>query len=571
MAQIRSLESGMPDLRLAGRATIAALAIAYLLYAWIIQGGLIVHVDNYFISMVSNGLYGEDAYCLFINPALSLCLKGLSTIAAGIDWFTMLSQVLTFFGLTWIFVCLMLQKRSAADCLVVFLVEAYVVMEAQLFNCNFTISASLFAAVGWFSLSGYARWGSRAEGFRHKFILLIIAGVYYSFAFMYRWECALLSVPFVIIDLFPAKWERGRLRRDKALHLGALCRGMTLLVALGILFMGVSFGLTHHGAYEEASRYNNARSSIVDYPAKSWNEVSEDLPWLSDIDYALLHTWFFADTSFFDTDRLQEIAHFSRTDNQSDNSILSLAKNMESNLAAERGAVLLVCVIGFALFLRGRLMSRVKIATCFALVLCIFGYYTLLGRLPSRVVLSVLLFLLIFMLNSAFCLDDNERPNLQSGCSFWAKGVVCVCVLAIFIGTLPAWNANFESQAIDRSYVVSVDLDGVADDAIFFWDSSAYVNEYRLKGLLPTKEYLSRNIPTGTWLYGQPYFEKFLADQGAANPTTAFLERPQTYFLSRDPSLVLAFMREHYAPNVEVRRVGSIGDSPVWEFFIPQQ
>lgn len=72
-------------------------------------------------------------------------------------------------------------------------------------------------------------------------------------------------------------------------------------------------------------------------------------------------------------------------------------------------------------------------------------------------------------------------------------------------------------------------------------------------------------------LYGQPYFEGFLAERDVANPAAALLEREDTFFVSRDPSLVLEFLRERYSPYARVRQTGLADDVPVWEFYLDVQ
>ncbi len=214
MAPLRSLTPGGARSFAPASAAILAVFAALLACLWVVQGHLVVHVDNYFISMVANGYYGQDAYCLFINPVLSWIIFLLASINPAVDWFLLLSQLLTFFGLIYLACCVLHRGMLASRVVAVLLVLVYVVAYAQLFNCNFTISSAFFAATGWVSLSRFVRSSlARESGFRG--VALGCALLFYGSSILFRWECALLSVPFVFVDLLPLRVGAGRIAVDE--------------------------------------------------------------------------------------------------------------------------------------------------------------------------------------------------------------------------------------------------------------------------------------------------------------------------------------------------------------------
>lgn len=566
MAPFRSLTPGMAKPFTPFSVVMLAVFAALLVCLWAAQSCLVVHVDNYFISMVANGYYGQDAYCLFINPVLSQILFLLASVNPAVDWFLLLSQLLSFFGLVFLAYCALRCGTPAPRAAVVLLAMVYVTAHAQLFNCNFTISSAFFAAVGWVSLSLYVRSSPVQEsGFRG--VALGCALLFYGASIMFRWECALLSVPFAIVELLPLSVRAGRMAIDEpaVMALKRSFLGMLALTALAVALSAAMFCLKCSPAYSEADEYNDARSSIVDYPAKRWEEVSGDLPWMTENDYRLVHAWFFADTELFSTTHMEEIAQYSRANSNSIDSPSALVDMVLFGLAGSSGYLIAICVFGLYALRLGGGTVRAKLIISALIASGALFYYAYVGRLPERVVLAVL-FNMLIATGIGYCSVGGKL--IRTKCRFGADAVLCAVVVFALVCAVPQVVSRYQSQIVGRFCDDGVEIVDPGDDPILFWDSSAYINRYRFAGCMPTKEYISRNIPTGTWLYGQPYFEAFLAERGVANPAEALLERGDSFFVSRDPSLVLGLLRERYSPYAQVRQVGLADDVPVWKFYL---
>lgn len=562
-----------------GRIVVLALMLLFLFISAGMQTQLIPHIDNYFISMVANGCYGRDAYCLFISPLLSGVISFLSDRDPTVDWFAAFSRVVALLGLVWVALCCYWSRLKTVGFLAVCLALVFVVMDAQLFNCNFTISSALFAAVSWLSLSVCLRCGYFRSSFALGLISLIAALFFFFASLMLRWECALLALPFLVIDLAPFVLRNGKPCIDKQLlcrpfgrRLGAVLLGGGLLVLLTSVSV---YELSHLDGYEEAIRYNSARSSIVDYPHKDYSEVSSELPWLSENDYALLLSWFFADTDFFDTNNMELIADACRSAAPGVDSAPALINRVAKILGNEGGSwLVLICIAGLLLAIRMDGTFRLKALVCAALGLAILAYYAYLGRLPYRIIVSVYLFVLTFFLSDILRDGDRGEVGAGRGRFLLASGSGLLIGFALIVlASLPAWVESYGAQhvkiddqvgAVER--VEFYDRVRDVDDAFLLWDSSAYVNAYRYRGIMPSADCISHNAPTGTWLYGQPYYNDFLAQRKAPNPAKALLERPNTYYVAEDPTRLLLFLREHYGPDLQAIQVGSVCDCPIWEF-----
>ena len=544
-----------------------AVAVAFFLLAFIAQSQLVPYVDNYFISMVSNGMYGQGAWCLFVSPVLSHIIGALSLADPTIDWFTGISRIISFAALVWVSFCLCRTAMSAPKLAGALLVLAFLVVDTQLFSSNFTVFSAFYAAVGWFSLSTYLRNAKESASIAYRRGALAASALFFGGALLFRWECAVLALPFIAIDLMPlaVKGKRIAVNREKTEELSKGGKGGALVAALFAVLIAIPLIADNAGDYQDAAAYNSARSTLVDFPVKSYDEISPELPWLSENDYILLSSWFFGDTEFFDTEHMEEVAREAKTTTANSLVSLSLAKIAAKNVLEYPVYLFLAAVIACCTFARGNATYRVKLIACICLSGCIFAYYSYVGRLPFRIIVSVYFFFFTFVLNN--CTSERGGGSAPKAKTKALEALACICVVCAVIWSLPAQIQDYRASRTDSdSLSAAYSVPATSDDYLVLWDSSSYVDRYMNAGIMPVQEYLDHNIPTGTWLYGQPYFNDFLAQRDAENPAKALLERDDTYFCSANPDRVLAFLQEHYGKDVRMEQVGTIDDRPVWKF-----
>lgn len=549
----------------------AAITLFFLL-ALIAQSQLIPYVDNYFISMVSNGMYGKGAWCLFVNPVLNRIIEALALANPTIDWFTGVSRVISFAALAWVSFCLCRTTMSTPKLAGALLVLAFLVVDTQLFSSNFTVFSAFYAAVGWFSLSVYLRSTKESAPAAHRRGALAASALLFGGSLLFRWECAVLALPFIAIDLIPLaiKSRRIAVDREKASELSKGGKGGALIAALFSILIAIPLIADNAGDYQDAATYNSARSTLVDFPVKSFDEISPELPGLSENDYGLLLSWFFGDTEFFDTECMEEVAQAAKTTTADSLVSLPLAKIAAKNVLGYPVYLFLAAVVACCTFARGNATYRAKLIACICLSGCIFAYYSYVGRLPFRIIVSVYFFFFTFVLNN--CTSEKssggERASAPEAKPKVFGALACICIACAAIWSLPTQIQNYRASRTDSdSLSAAYSVPAASDDYLVFWDSSSYIDRYMNAGIMPDQDYLDHNIPTGTWLYGQPYFNDFLAQHNAANPARSLLEREDTYFCAANPDRVLAFLREHYKQDAQVERVGTIGDQPVWRFF----
>lgn len=99
---------------------VTAVTICVVFCVTLICQPLYKNVDNYVIAMILNKLYDADNYCMFVSPALSWIVGGLSYISSAVDWFTFLCIVGAAVGFIWmvyLYVRHGMRRMSLANCI----------------------------------------------------------------------------------------------------------------------------------------------------------------------------------------------------------------------------------------------------------------------------------------------------------------------------------------------------------------------------------------------------------------------------------------------------------------------
>lgn len=550
------------------------LALSLVLFGVVLafQANQIPDMDNYFISLSTNGLYGESNYCLFISPLLCGLIGALSSLSSEIDWFMFLSRLIIIGSIVWLLVGVWFVERNAIRRTAILSLALFFVVDTGLFSANFTVFSGWFAATGIYMLQLYL---FNVEEVSNKVRGVILSGVVILVAssFLFRWECGLLSLPFFFISVLPISINSRGVGVSR-IRLDAMRAHRLPLLVLGILAVSISAAQYFVRSLPEnasAAQYNSARSSIVDYPIRPYDELDEALPDVSKNDYELARAWFFGDTEFYTADRLNRIAEAGST--RSSDSLVSLTTIKAAyEILSERPEYLFILASVFlgALFSTKDCTNQIKLFLAASLTAAIVIYYAYVGRLPFRVLV------VLYMLFSATCLclsssASEGRSDLQMSTLTRAMGLtISVLVAVAALVSAQRWVESYRSRMLSPNELtkLSEDQNMVSDgdaEAVFFWDSASFVWAHRRAGVLPTRSYLEHNVPMGTWVYGQPYFEEMLERTGISNPVRYLAENDGVYYVCPEPDNTLQFIEEHYGIEVEARFAGECLGTEVWE------
>lgn len=527
---------------------------------------LYVDIDNYLISLVLNGLYGEGWYQL-IHPWMNMALRALSRAWPLADWFALSMRIAVAAAMFWCGVLLAKAVPFGAKRGLIYGVFLLFLLREELFNKNFTICTALLAAVAVLTLALGLR---RPMGPAAAWVAAGLA----SFACMLRSDSFLLLVPFWALDL--AVWllfcRRDALRQTLTRALRQLAPTLLCLAVLA----GTQAWYSACTPFGEAQAYNDARVALVDFSIKSWEEAEAELTaaGLTQTDYEALRSAYFADSEVFPPEQLERVAQAVKTSFSP-----ALLRNLprvaqEARIAwNDSSALRRVAVLAVLCTLCALWAARSRAAVLE--LLCAWGgaglivlYFGLLGRVRDRVILGVLLGVLVLaLLLLAFAPPRGTRRTAwvrRAGCA--ALGLGCLWALA---------HCNFGYlQLAANACSERDDLPAAPSQALYVWNPMLLdldmTERYMERGKLPPRAYLRTNLHYGEWTVGQPYFNETLAEVGAPNLLRAVAQRPDTYFVSLRTEPLQSYLQQHYAPGAQFVQVDTfdvfaIGEVPVWQ------
>lgn len=535
---------------------------------------LYTDIDSFLVSITCAGLYGEGSVCPVIHPLLSLMTGFLSRLWLGADWFSVLGQAFVVLGIWWLGTLLALCISQPWKRLTCLLVLCFALLQFSLFNINFTVYAGFFSFLGVATLLLSFR---RALPTFARFF----AALFLCLGILWRKEGATLLLPFLLLDLCVLVFSH-RISRSMVRQLLSCC---VLPVAVLLLF---SFVFTVASpARQTASVYSASRSILVDYPHRSWEEISETLTDLgiSENDYNAVASGILLDTEQVTADCLQQVSAISQTEAYP-LSPVSLFQTLSALPGVFSTPLLRILSLFFLALLLLLMVSGAplcdKVEALLALggagVICL--YYQYLGRLPERVAACVALALLAVLLPLFLA-----APPCQGNPARWFWRIACAAVSCALC--LCLWKNRYSYHILQpallagptESQTITAEFPGEENsNSVYLWNATTlalYMTDHYLsQGKLPDENFVQHNLPWGEWnTSGQPYYAQLLAGLQMENPMQSLLTRPNTYLVGSDTSLIQTWLREHYDAQAVVQPIGTVdvfalGEVPVWQALV---
>ena len=546
-------------------AVLGLIPAAFCLFGGLIER-LYLDIDTFLVSMTSAGLYSEGAICPVIHPLLGILLSALSRIPGTVDWFTFLSRLLVVVTIWWLGTVLAFCLERRAQRLTVLLLLSFLLFRYPILHANYTVHCALFCFVGGATMLLALR-RPLPRGAKIWSGLLLGLGV------LWRPEGAALVIPFLALDLCALALQRqlsGQALRQVVLP---CLSPAILLVVFSLLFYLLAPG------YAADKAYSDARRALIDYPCKPWAEVSEQVTalGLSENDYEVLNASDLADTAIADTEALQQLAVISKANRYPTSvaGLLEALRNFPAVFSSKLSLVLLLAALAVPLaFLcsAAPLLPKLEAVCAMGGTFLIAFYYLYVGRLPERLVVSILL--ISFTVTLPLLLSVPAPRHEALARRFWQ--VACLgmgCILCLF-----AWR-NRHNYHIDQLAVSARPAETAAsptgDDPVYLWDCMTHAlymtGAYMTDGKLPDADFTRHNLPWGEWnSSGQTFYRQLLSELELDNPMQCLLTRPNTYLVAEDPSGVETWLQEHYDPTATLEQIGTIevyakGDVPIWQ------
>lgn len=529
---------------------------------------LYTDIDNFYVSIVTNGLYGSP-YCQYTHPLLGLLIGNLARIWPQADWFALLTRIFITLSVWWFCVLLAKCVPFGARRVGLWFLLILFLLRNTLYNTNYTIPAAMFAALGVLTLLLALR---TPLGCGTPWIIALFV----SLGILWRAKGAVLIVPFAALALAvwlffasPIGTRRARFKRLLSLTWPALLCIAALLAGFSAFYAAEP--------YSTSKAYDNARISLRDFPAQPWGEVKDELEpvGISENDYLCIIGGVLMDTEILTPDKLllADEANGAQRFSLSPRAFRTAFSDLRSVLA--ESPLLQWCLLLGVLAAAAVLFSPCRWYTRLEIVLACGGagliilYFSLLGRTRDRVVISVLFGLL------TVCLPPLLSAPVRGGkMRQWLRRGVCallavVCALLIVRRSYGGVQLACTARVQEPTTAAEAD-----DDTVYVWNSMLLAlqmtEQYMQPGKLPDEAFLQHNIPYGEWVSGQSYFNEMLAEIDLPNPICALIDRPNTRLVAADIELLETFLQEHYGSTITLQQVGTmevfaVGETPIWQ------
>ena len=484
------------------------------------------YVDNYSVAIVVNRLWDQNAYVHYLHPWLCALLSGLSDVLVHADAFSLFLHVLQFLCL-YALLFLLWQSREIPRGRKLlgglFVVSLYLFM--RIFSANYTVVACFSAITGSMLLLSCLHAPSRlrtASG-----LLLLSAGI------MLRSKGAFLALPYFLLEFLIQTLEN----RKKHCFLKRAAVTFSLVVLCAGVLLASKAVTDASDSYRASIQYSRLQSAVNDYPSLPYEAVKERLDGVSESEYRAVTRWITLDTETMNTDLYQSIENAHRGTTVLDTKGISffqlvgqLAYFLYTNLhwTAFAGAILVLLIIRLALHSRMRAFYALSlIAGSIAIIL----YFGIKGRCNDRVWIPVVLCMLAYGLSPVIRMEKRSPVFSAAVCAILLAALGCTFAFSEFHSPAHALNA----RSANRNLVL--DESPADNDTLYIWHNwhDGVSRKYADAGKLPSKEFLTHNLPAGEWFYGQVYFKNHLNAIGASNPARALFERENTYLLFSDP------------------------------------
>ncbi len=515
--------------------------------------------DDTTIYELASGAKGvTDYHLLFIHVIPGFILKGLTTLAPGLPWYTLMQYAVLFCSFTALSYVIFRRFRFPAACALFF--TLYVFFAHQSFIViQFSRTAGIASCAGILLMfHALEREKVNRPALIFGFLLSLAGG-------MYRYKEFLICAAAISgIGLYQVLRNLGRksgASRKILLH---------NIAAFAFLFL-CFFGLTavdqaaYRGDWKEYRAWNDVRSNLLDYGLpdyETYRDEYEELG-LSKADYQLFRSANHADPEVFTPAVCEKL------------SLLTIPK--ELNLTFVKN-YLKRFPLGF---------FKIYVFTCF-LLFCVYylawgkkGLYETLFLIYEILIIGGLYAYLYYAgrsliartetgvwLAACLCLlwlTDREKADIQPRSALAFAG----CALAFNAGT---WQTDLRiaerdtarSQREERDFLQAVNSDS---DHLYLSKLGA-LSTYLAYG--PFDAYAPGStdnlLPLGGWEFGSPVVNSVLSSYNVTNPYREMINNPNVIVVDSDVEQTMSYLRAHYDPDVQAYEIKQIRERHFYSF-----
>lgn len=515
--------------------------------------------DDFGIATVLSGYYPGSGLCLFTNQLLNNLITALGALLPQVNAFLIverLSTIVAYFAVS--YYSMRHLPAPVVAGLQSFLV--LLIMPECTAAANFTVVAAMCCFSGAVCACG---------GIALQQCSSIVAGsLLFALGFMWRENVALMAIPFFALCLasamlYTSREDNSRDYRRKSARRLVLCVATLALCLLAPIASDKI--VSQDPEYIAWSDYSNARSGLVDYPVKPYDEIAQDLQAIgvSEADYQCMTRWLTADPDVLSAEKMQATLEIARADRGT--SFIDAAKAEISSILSKKRFFICLFVLAAISMLAApkRQLPVILLSVMGAFGACVLLRYT--GRCPTRVEHAAWLLSAAPMIIAA--LDHCGSVRGHDSKTIRAKSIaalllsttsVIVCILLFSTRWLPSMNVDRIDQFAKNSTLAqesSLIRHFSSDENVYIWDPNSFIYpERQLKYKnLPPESFFESNTFAGGWTQGSGFMRRHNEEIGVPNPLKSLVDRPNTFFVVRNLSLADAlrdYLREHYGSSI---------------------
>lgn len=345
-------------------------------------------IDNYIISMVTNGLFQDRSFCLYINPIYNYLINAVHHAFPNTDAFTLLTQFIVFNSI-WYLLYLFLKNHVSNHCVYLVIIITFFVNP---YYANYTVQTAYICFIGLLSL-----WLCKEYNLKNK--SYIFSALVLFFGSLIRKEGGALLLPFAALTIIADYFIDSKHKRNESIK---IC----LLILSVFLISNTINGIFYNQEkYIQGKNFDHQRSAFIDYPTKRYEDISDALYTINvtENDYELIKSCNIFDTEIMDYAYLKQINNASKQETIINmTSVKSYVSDMITLCFGElviftiftsltilyccfhRNMVglikIMLAVLGFSIilyyfFVKGRVVLRIVIPTYLGVIFCLYVCY----------------------------------------------------------------------------------------------------------------------------------------------------------------------------------------------------
>ena len=507
----------------------------FLLFA--LTNNLYIDTDNYNIAVIANGLFGNNSSSLHLSALAWKFFSFLNNVFKTSDVFTLFNRTVIFMSfLSYSYFSLL--KKQLNIKLFDFGLLFYISQVLKIWSANWTVQTAFYVFIGLvFIYKGENK------------IINIIGDIYVFIGVFYRFESALLFVPFILLIELYGYLNTKKINKKRIIIL--------LMIYILLPLTNVVSEMIYDNKNEEI--YDQTRVNILDYEIKEYKDTDLYSQGISEETYYFVRSWHFFDTDNINIDLLEKIEKSVSIKYDKLSDVHYVINTMASFLIGNYNVTILILVI--IMMLISIIIKGNKLITFFSLLgfagfLMIMYYFTGLARAEIRIWNSILFVLL--MLYTCIKKESNANNCIAMICT-----VTLIVVSILNIGNINIDNVQLAINA-RKDNTSKIELVEKEDgNRYYIWDTNLFTEQFE-NGKLPTKYYVEHNVSSGDFYYGHNVYSTFLENINLKNPIINLISDEDVYYVSHSvDDIVNPYMKEHY--GVELSATGEkLGDYQLW-------